>query len=615
MRLVKLVPWVAAGLLMVVGVSAAGAKHRPPRHCRPASAARCLRSARGVEPVAVGANGRVSRTAALQGFASVFGLPGVRPAPGATGTLFSGSGLVRWLGAYRSSLTASQRRQYDAIVRGDGGAVARAATAPDAATLAKFKAFVAADVSRIGTHLGVALTLPSVVKLMPEGSKGEKEVYALTGSDDGGSTCNLDFYKELWKGLPDDEAQPLVAHEVFHCFEIQVEDYANYLTSGLGWLDEGGADWAGYSVAAEVTGAPAHGKSVAKTWAQYLKAPATPLFSRTYSAVGWWSQLGATGSDVWKVLLDAMKAHEQTAAYAAAGKAFLESWASGFFRDPSLGAGWDATGPGITADHPAPPKLDLPEGSSRGLVANARASAIATLDMSGDVLELSTSGPAHGRLRDADGALISLPGGAGAYCMRDGGCKDGPSGCPDLPQIAPGHAQLALSADTAPATLTLRSRSLDAYCKEPKRPKPGAGGTPASHLVASGAVGATGTTSGDCSIHHETFLLSVFLLEGAGGKAYYVQLSTEHYGGPGVYAADGRGVTSGPTVDFTDGLGNAWQTEDMPDGEGIAGGFTVNDDERTGTVSATLNSAPQGGGTTEMVAGSWSCKLDRYATR
>ncbi|HEY8637622.1 MAG TPA: hypothetical protein VIL64_00165, partial [Solirubrobacteraceae bacterium] len=99
-----------------------------------------------------------------------------------------------------------------------------------------------------------------------------------------------------------------------------------------------------------------------------------------------------------------------------------------------------------------------------------------------------------------------------------------------------GHAQLALSADTAPATLTLRSRSLDAYCKEPKRPKPGAGGTPASHLVASGAVGATGTTSGDCSIHH-------------------------------------------------------------------------------GTVSATLNSAPQGGGTTEMVAGTWSCKLDRYATR
>jgi hypothetical protein len=35
--------------------------------------------------------------------------------------------------------------------------------------------------------------------------------------------------------------------------------------------------------------------------------------------------------------------------------AFLDSWASGYARDPSLGVGWDTTGIGITPAKPPTP--------------------------------------------------------------------------------------------------------------------------------------------------------------------------------------------------------------------------------------------------------------------
>jgi hypothetical protein len=52
--------------------------------CKPARSPRCLRLARGQEPVVVSAAGTISRSDALQGFLQTIGpLPGVKAEPGA----------------------------------------------------------------------------------------------------------------------------------------------------------------------------------------------------------------------------------------------------------------------------------------------------------------------------------------------------------------------------------------------------------------------------------------------------------------------------------------------------------------------------------------------------
>src|SRR5205823_2408044 len=98
---------------------------------------------------------------------------------------------------------------------------------------------------------------------------------------------------------------------------------------------------------------------------------------------------------------------------------FLDSWASGYARDPSLGAGWDTTGIGITS---AKPPVPFYSSGSASLDAGPRASALARVQVGGQVLVVDGSGGApFGRLRDASGSTFDL--GPAAYCVSGQDCS------------------------------------------------------------------------------------------------------------------------------------------------------------------------------------------------
>jgi len=61
----------------------------------------------------------------------------------------------------------------------------------------------------------------------------------------------------------------------------------------------------------------------AKFWNKYLEKPEKPLFSRSYDAVGFYSQLEQSGVDVWSHLIPALQANGNSAAFTAVGPGLL----------------------------------------------------------------------------------------------------------------------------------------------------------------------------------------------------------------------------------------------------------------------------------------------------
>lgn len=91
-------------------------------------------------------------------------------------------------------------------------------------------------------------------------------------------------------------------------------------------------------------------------WEAYLTTPDVPLFTRAYSAIGFYALMTSSGEDTWHLLDPMLKAPSSSAAYALAANSKLqEDWASSLARQPTFGDGWDATGPGITDVRYIPP--------------------------------------------------------------------------------------------------------------------------------------------------------------------------------------------------------------------------------------------------------------------
>jgi hypothetical protein len=131
----------------------------------------------------------------------------------------------------------------------------------------------------------------------------------------------------------------VVAHEVFHVFQaVMGKTIANGWRVGSAWLTEGSAAWVGSDLVSDDTVARAF-------WAAYLANPSTPLFSRKYSAIGWFGHLASSGIDLWKRFPAIFATTSNAAAYATATlgttSAFFQDEASVFFNQPAWGASWD----------------------------------------------------------------------------------------------------------------------------------------------------------------------------------------------------------------------------------------------------------------------------------
>jgi hypothetical protein len=605
----------AAGIIGLV-FSAAGAAEAQAA-CRPKTAPKCLKQARGVETVDVRASGTIDRATALQAFVqTVAPLPGVKVRPGAVGTLRSGSGPIRWLAPYRRTLTPAQRRVYDAIAQGRRAGFApkrrsraRAAATPSAAIKKEWQKLLEESVPRLEAKFGVTFGAKVTSKVQPHPSAGDDASADATLSK---GVCHVNIYPAGWAdGLDLTSRRFLAAHEMTHCFQDRIAG-KEFEGGDRSWLIEGSAQWAGGVIALEWSKAT---KISWGAWSRYyndwLNSAAMPLFEHTYAGVGFFGHLQRSGVDVWARLKVAYVASDDENAYTAlvsgADLPFLSTWASGFAREPGWGAAWDTSGPSITSTRGGQPSHGLPNGETAKVDAKPRSAPLHRVTITADVVELAASGGPYGRLRDSSGTEYPLE--TNAFCAKEGGCA-----CPDgtegaalggFPKLASGVARVAVASYVSAASVTLRGRSLDDYCT-----KPGAKPTGVSDLTASGAVSARGTYAGDCRVGEDFF--AIFQMDGplvtdAAGtypKPYYLQLNTR-YEGPGEYVTIGRGVTSRATAHFTDGMGTGWQTEDVP-GSDPTGSFTIDPGGVTGTVQVTMFDNVSG--TTVVASGRWRCK-------
>jgi hypothetical protein len=131
----------------------------------------------------------------------------------------------------------------------------------------------------------------------------------------------------------------VIAHEVFHVFQaVMSGTLANAYRPDTNWLVEGSAAW----VDSDLVSGDFYGRGF---WAGYFAYPKAPLFSRGYSAIGWFGHLASSGVDLWKRFPAIFSTTSNMAAYATAtlgtSPAFLQDEASVFFREPAWGPTWD----------------------------------------------------------------------------------------------------------------------------------------------------------------------------------------------------------------------------------------------------------------------------------
>lgn len=606
------------GRVLVVAVLGALLVAAAPAHgaCKPKLSAKCLKQARGVETIDVRASGTIDRATAIQAFVqTVAPLPGVAVRPGAVGTLRSGSGPIRWLARYRRTLTPAQRKVYDQIRTGKRtgfrakrrGRRARAAATPSAAIKAEWQQLLVDAVPRLEAKFAVKLDAKVTSTVSPTPAAGGD---ASADASFVGGTCHVNVYPEGWaEGLDVTSKRFLAAHEMTHCFQGRIAGKG--IDGGdRAWLMEGSAQWAGAVVALEWSAA------TKISWGAYtgyydrwLTHPEYRLFERTYSAVGFYGHLQRAGIDVWSRLRLAYTQDDAPAYTTMVGgdQGFLRSLASGFARESGLGPEWDTSGPSITPAKAPQPSHGLPDGETVAITANERAARLDRVLVTADVVELAADGGPYGRLRDSGGAEFPLE--ANAFCARSGGCACPPGSAGadlgSLPTLAPGSARVAAASYVDPVTVTVKGRSLDDFCASP-----GAKPRALSDLSTSGAVASRGTKEGSCRFGDGDFF-AIFQMDGppitdAAGtypKAYYLQIFGK-YTGPGVYTIDRRGETVWPRASFTDAMGTAWESVKMP-GEDPVGSYTVNPDERSGTLQVTMLDGT--GGTTVDATGRWRC--------
>ncbi|HEY4896103.1 MAG TPA: hypothetical protein VII01_08430 [Solirubrobacteraceae bacterium] len=147
------------------------------------------------------------------------------------------------------------------------------------------------------------------------------------------------------------EIRQTIAHEVFHGFEaVMSGTLANFDSKPTkDWLIEGAATWVESDLIHK-------DRSARSDWKEYLKTPATLLFSRTYSAIGFFGHLASSGISPWsrfKAMFAAVGSPAAWAAGVGGSAAFLDSEASAFFREGAFGPTWNANGPNV------PPNSDV----------------------------------------------------------------------------------------------------------------------------------------------------------------------------------------------------------------------------------------------------------------
>ena len=434
-----------------------------------------------VELRQVDADGKRTVDSARRLFALAYGaLPGVDAGQEAGGPI-EGTIARRAIMAHYDELTAAQQAAVDAEFTDDPDAnvvnigpatqssVQGVVVADTAAQMADqltpvqqaiadaTRDYRAAIAAKIGDIPGdIKLSFPT--KQRPE-TLADTDGIWVDGSFTG---CSIRWFTA---GLTDAALNILLtaAHETFHCFQAaNINDKQRYYAAP-DWYQEGGAEWVAYDVA----GAPQDGGF----WDDYVDDPETPLFERTYDGLGFFADLAATGIDPWSKWLTMWSAYDNEPAWLSSGAeddTFLNSWASGWFRDPARGADWDMTGPGIPGGSTTPDPLTFGNGSNASYAAEPYANAQYAATSGADVFVISGTG----HVRISDGSIDESQPIGQHFCTRQGGCA-----CPDgkpppfpVTDIAP-NFDVAVTGGSSGASGAIAGMKLEDACKKPEESK------------------------------------------------------------------------------------------------------------------------------------------------
>ncbi len=421
----------------------------------------------------VGPDGSVSKETALEAFAlAIAPLPGVTPPTGDPPSLYErmdGTFAVDWLQPYMDQLTPDQKAAVDAALAPDPSApVVTPATSSWGIPVALadspetyFEDFVKAaqptEAAKLGRSLNLSWTV-TLNQMQTDSSLAYTNVvfFPLYGS----TGCDIHVNPSLQNSGDEAGIQATMAHELFHCFQDDWFDQHGGHKNLPDWIIEGQAEWAGESAA----GPSDVGRD---WWGTYLTTMDTPLWQRTYDAVGFYQHLSEEGIDPWQHF-DAMLATTSNSdAFKAAGAAadtFLDTWASGLFRDGTLGAPWRAEGPWYLTARSTPHDLAVGNGDSRDLATNAVLNQDWNATSTADLVEIRMTG--HVRLH-TDPATDETDTAQRWLCTKPGGCACPPGqgfNGPDYDTVAPAF-ELALTGSLDGASGSVTGHSLDEYCR------------------------------------------------------------------------------------------------------------------------------------------------------
>jgi hypothetical protein len=433
----------------------------------------------------IGPDGLYSKDAALRLYGLLYGpLPGTAsPRLRSPKVFVDGTIALSAVYRVRDQLTAQQQTAFDeelasnSLPGGGGRFSVRAQTQPPNAQQQ--------ELDRLGSHfagvyrakLGAPLRYELRVQIEPaphpEGRLADAWTY--------GPTCLIRVYPQAFVYGVDQ----VMAHEVFHCFQFQAYGGGTGQIGVGRWIIEGGAEWADAELFPN-----SHGS--ADFWPEYLTTPRISLFARTYDAKGFYAYLKASGTDPWmaqrRMWREPPGANELAfTASGANGSAFLDNWASGLARTPSLGGEWDTTGPGITANHAPLEVMEIHDGQGVSLSADPYTNFLFRPLPKTDVLSV---GLLQGTARLSDGS-VNVQLGSNDYCTRDGGCEcpAGSEGSPPTESLGKPYAPVvALTGVPGGGTqVGIAGHSLDDFCKHkaknPPLPPVKAGNCPSAGTV------------------------------------------------------------------------------------------------------------------------------------
>ncbi len=308
-------------------------------------------------------------------------------------------------------------------------------------------------------------------------------------------------------------AKEIITHELFHCYENQIEgDAANAITGSQAFLQEGMARW----VDVDLFSSDPIGISVGSI-EKYFASSTVPLFARSYDAVGFWGHLQDVEGDLWSripSILRAAAGGRQATVDAALSSVneekFFDTWGSSAVNRPEGGSAWTAHSPDPSAGFAATIHTITPAGPDSPVSTSLDAYSTNQLMISmpaappGDIETMHIDlGGAYGRFGVVDNytgpelkTLTFCGGPSGCTATPTppaGGCGGGETFVPPPPLTPlPSDALLGIAAGKTSATVTIEYTAISTEaattgtCETP--PQPGSDtGTAASggdpHLI------------------------------------------------------------------------------------------------------------------------------------